>query len=320
MFKARLKPSEQGTLERRYEFHVGEAVRAALLGDYEKAAGHSRTALEISRELYGGSRDQAAQRPGLAAALAGNARYQRTLDSVAMLTQAAGHYAALAQADPGQYEVERLDVLVTVALTADAVGSTPDAIRLLREVIGMYRAAPAADPATRDAGLAKACFHLGRCLLKAGATADGLASIDAGLAAAESARRGLPAVARRDGRPGGERAGGGACARDEHGPGWLSGAPRLVQALAPDWAAAATCSMTLHAAAGRWPAAATAACAAVRVSGGLAELGGGARLDAHATILARARDVWARARVNGGAAAPLAAGYASEPATTAARG
>ena len=45
MFKARLKPSEQGTLERRYAFHLGEAIRASLRADQEKAAGHAERAL-----------------------------------------------------------------------------------------------------------------------------------------------------------------------------------------------------------------------------------------------------------------------------------
>ena len=145
MFKARLKPSEQGTLERRYEFHVAEAVRAALLGDHEKAAGHSATALGISRQLYASARDPARHRPDLAAALAGHARYQWTLESVALLTESAGHYAALAAADPRRYEVDRIDVLARVALAAEATGNTKDAIRLLREVIVMYRQAPATD-------------------------------------------------------------------------------------------------------------------------------------------------------------------------------
>src|ERR1051326_9504895 len=74
MFKARLKPSEQGTLERRYEFHLGEAIRAALAGDNEKAAGHSGVALSISRELYAAARQPASQRPGRAPAPGGQAR------------------------------------------------------------------------------------------------------------------------------------------------------------------------------------------------------------------------------------------------------
>src|SRR5215471_4529976 len=77
MFKARIKPSERDTAERRYEFHLGEAIRAALAGDNEKAAGHSGTALSISRELYAATREPARYRPGLAAALVTNARYQR---------------------------------------------------------------------------------------------------------------------------------------------------------------------------------------------------------------------------------------------------
>jgi hypothetical protein len=305
MFNARLKPSEQGTLERRYEFHLGEAARATLLGDHEKAAGHSRMALALSRELYAGARAPEGQRAGLAAALASNARYQRAVEAVEMLTESAGHYARLAAAEPGNFEVERIDVLVRVALAADVAGSTRDAIRLLREVVGMYQKAPAPDPAARDAGLAWASFHLGRCLLAAGNTADGLECLDAGLAAAEAVRRELKAA------PG--RAADDICGRGaDNVPGWLSRAPRSVQLLVPDWLAAASRAMSLHAAAGRWPAAANAACAAVRVSGGLAELGGEACLEAHASILARARDIWARARVSG----IRAAHYAHEPAAT----
>src|SRR5260221_10370974 len=116
MFKARLKPSDQGTLERRYEFHVAEAVHATLLGDHEKAAGHSARALKISRQLYASARDPAQHRPDLAAALAGHARHEEVLESVALLTESAGHYAALAAADPPRYEVDRIDVLVRIAL------------------------------------------------------------------------------------------------------------------------------------------------------------------------------------------------------------
>jgi tetratricopeptide (TPR) repeat protein len=276
MFKARLKPSEQGTLERRYEFHLGEAIRAALAGDNEKAAGHSGMALSISRELYAAAREPARHRPGLAAALASHARYQRALESVALLTESAGHYAALAQGDPAAYEVDRIDVLVRVALALEGSGNPPDAIRLLREAIRMYRQAPAVNPVGRDAALARAFFYLGRCLLRSGAASEGLAYTDAGLSVAEA----LPSGTHRD-------------------PGWLSEAPRTVQVLAPDWVAAATRAMALHAAAGRWPAAAVAATAAARVSGGLAALGGDERREAHVAIIARARAVWARARAIG---------------------
>ena len=71
-------------------------------------------------------------------------------------------------------------------------------------------------------------------------------------------------------------------------PGWLVEAPRYVQLAAPDWAAAAVRSMTLHSTAGRWQQAATAARAAVLVSGGLAELGGDTLREAHEKICARA--------------------------------
>ncbi len=280
MFKVRLKPSEQGKLERRYEFHLSEAVRAALLGDHEKAAKHSRTALAISRELYVGARDPARQRAGLAAALADSARYQRALQAVESLTESAGHYAALAVAEPSRYEVERIDVLVRVALTADEEGNTRDAIRLLREVVDMYRKVTAADPAARDAGLARACFHLGRCLLHAGEVADGLAYTDTGLRAAQDALGDLPMPA-----------GCTACRPEGNEQGWLAQAPRAVQVLAPDWVAAATRAMVLHAAAGQWPAAANAAAAAVRVSDGLAALGNEECGKKHSTTIAHARVV-----------------------------
>ena len=279
MFKARLKPPEQGTLERRYEFHLGEAIRAALAGDSEKAAGHSGVALSISRELYCGSRQAARHRPGLAAALASHARYRQALESVELLTESAGHYAALAQGDPAAYEVERIDVLVRVALAVEASGNPADAIRLLREAVRMYRHAPSANPAARDAALARACFHLGRCLLRAGEASEGLAYTDAGLGVAATLPSGAPL------HPGAHR-----------DPGWLSVAPRTVQVLAPDWLTAATRAMALHAAAGRWPAAATAAGAAARVSGALAAIGGDERREAHVAIIARARAIWARAR------------------------
>lgn len=282
MFKARLKPSEQGTLERRYEFHLGEAIRAALAGDNEKAAGHSGMALSISRELYTAAREPARHRPGLAAALASHARYQQALESMELLTESAGHYAALAQGDPAAFEVERIDVLVRVALAVESSGNPADAIRLLRETVRMYRHAPSANPAARDAALARACFHLGRCLLRAGAASEGLAYTDAGLGVADA----LPSGPH---RPSGTH-------RD---PGWLSAAPRAVQVLAPDWLAAATRAMALHAAAGRWPDAATAATAAARVSGGLAAVGGDERLQTHVAIIARARAIWARARAAG---------------------
>jgi tetratricopeptide (TPR) repeat protein len=293
MFKARLTPSEQGTLERRYEFYVAEAVHATLLGDHEKAAGHSATALEISRQLYACASEPARHRPDLAVALVGHARYERILESVALLTESAGHYAALAATDPRRYEVDRIDVLVRVALAADATGNTKDAIRLLREVIAMYRRAPATDLAAREAGLASACFHLGRCLLAAGHAAEGLAITDAGLGAAEAAlaMSGLAAVdhdARGDGC---------CCLAESHDPGWLSAAPRPLQVMAPDWARAATRAMALHAAAGQWPAAALAAAAAVRVTAGLGALGSEESRNAYAVILGQARAIWTRARI-----------------------
>jgi tetratricopeptide (TPR) repeat protein len=288
----------QGTLERRYDFHLGEAIRASLTDSHDKAATHSERALAISRELYAVTHEPARHRPGLAAALANHARYGGILHAITLLTESAGHYAALADADPEAYEVLRIDVLTRVALAADVSGSTGEAISLLREVIRMYEKAPAADPAQRDLSLAAAHFHLGRCLLKAGAEADlrvgaeagGLAEIDVGLDLAEQAVE-LLRIA-----DGGTPDSGGLARGDpvsDHAD-WLSRAPRHVQAVVPDWLAAATRAMTLHSAARRWGQAARAAHVAVRVSAGLAALGGDAQRQAHDALLARANIVWER--------------------------
>jgi hypothetical protein len=263
------------TLERRYDFHLGEAFRAALQGSHDKAAGHSERALLISRELCADASDPASHQPELAAALCAYAGYAvyggGAWQAIALLAESAGHYAALAEADPAAYEVPRIDVLTRIALASDAAGSTRDAISLLREVVGMYLKAPAADTEERDLGLARARFHLGRCLLKTGMDEDGLAESQAGLELAADVLDRLQvrtAV-----------------------PGWLVAAPRYLQLAAPDWAAAALRAMTLHAAAGRWQQAATAARTAVLVSGGLADLGGEPLRDAHAAIAGRAAQV-----------------------------
>jgi tetratricopeptide (TPR) repeat protein len=263
---ARRGARRHSTLERRYDFHFGEAIRAALQGSHDKAAGHSGTALLISRELYA---DAPCHQPELAAALYTHARYGgSTWQAIAMLAESAGHYAALAEADPAVYEVPRIDVLTRIALAADAAGDAMGAIGLLREVAGMYLKAPAANQEERDLGLARARFHLGRCLLTAGMDSDGLAETEAGLELAEDVidRMGVTTA----------------------DSGWLAAAPRYLQLAAPDWAAAAVRAMTLHAGAGRWQQAATAARTAIRVSGGLADLGGDTLLDAHAAITARA--------------------------------
>lgn len=334
MFRARLKLSEQSTLERRYEFHVGEAARATLLGDREKAAGHSATALLITRELYVSARESARHRAMLAAALAAHARYERSLESLALLTESAAHYAVLAEAEPHQYETERIGVLVRVALTVEAAGNPRDAMRLLSEAIGMYRQTPAADRVARAAGLARACFHLGRCLTQAGRGTEALAYTDEGLRAANLALRELLRESRRstggpDARPGpgemselnalSQRVVSACCRADARDAGWLSRAPRQVQLLAPDWMAAATRAMTLHAAAGHWPAAATAACAAVRVSGALAAFGGEDRQEAHVAVLGRARSIWTRARTSGVPHGSHRARHAPQPASAPAR-
>jgi len=264
------------TLERRYDFHLGEAIRAGLQGSHDKATKHSGTALSISRELYAGAPDPARHQPELAAALCTNARYWDGLQAIAMLAESAGHYAALAEADPAAYEVSRIDVLTRVALASDAAGSTKDAIGLLREVIGMYLKAPAVDPDERDLGLAGARFHLGRCLLATGQPGDGLAETDAGLELAADVLDRM--------------------ALETTVPGWLGAAPRYVQLAAPDWAAAAVRSMAGHADAGRWQRAAISADAAVLISGGLAGLGGETLRDTHAAIVARAEAITGRAK------------------------
>jgi hypothetical protein len=259
------------TLERRYDFHLGEAIRAALQGSHDKATKHSRTALSISRELYADAPDPARHQPDLAAALCTHARYGGGWQAIAMLSESAGHYAALAEADPAAWEVPRIDVLTRIALASDGAGNTKDAISLLREVVGMYLKAPAADPDERDLGLARARFQLGRCLLKTGVTADGLDETDVGLELAADVLDGL-ALATAD-------------------PGWLGAAPRYLQLAAPDWAAAAVRSMTLHADARRWQRAAISARAAILISGGLADLGGETLRDAHAAITASAEAI-----------------------------
>jgi hypothetical protein len=267
----------RSTLARRYDFHLGEAVRAGLEGSQDKAAGHSGRALLISREMCAGAADPARHAPELAAALCARASYGgSTWQVMAMLAESAGHYAALAEADPAAYEVARIDVLSRIALASDAAGSTDDAIGLLREVVGLYLRAPAADAEERDLGLARARFHLGRCLQSRGLDDDGLAETAAGLELADSVlgRLGLAAG----------------------GPGWLGRAPRYLQLAAPDWAAAAVRVMTLQSQAGRLELAARAARSANLVSAGLADLGGDSLRDAHAAIAARAAEILAKVK------------------------
>jgi tetratricopeptide (TPR) repeat protein len=279
------KPDRVDTLKRRYDFHLGEAIRAGLQGSHDKAAGHSGRALLISRKLCADAADPALHVPELAAALSAHARYGGGVSqAIAMLTESAGHYAALAETDPAAYEVPRIDVLTGIALASDAAGNTADAIGLLREVVGMYLKAPAADQEERDVGLARARFHLGRCLLATGQRAEGLAETEAGLELAEDVLERLGVVVRGDDLP-----------QAAPEPGWLVAAPRYLQLAAPDWAAAAVRAMTLHAEDGRLARAATAARTAVLVSGGLADLGGDLLRDVHSAIAARAAAVAAEA-------------------------
>jgi hypothetical protein len=268
------------TLKRRYNFHLGEAIRAGLQGSHDKAAGHSRRALLISRKLCADAADPALHAPELAAALCAHARYGGgAWQAITMLTESAGHYAALAESDPAAYEVPRIDVLTRIALASDTAGNTGDAIGLLREVVGMYLKAPAADQEERDIGLARARFHLGRCLLASGQRADGLAETEAGLELAADVLERLAVFARGDAAPA-----------------WLVAAPRYLQLAAPDWAGAAVRAMTLLAEDGQRARAATAASTAVLVSAGLADLGGDLLRDVHAAIAARAAAITAQAR------------------------
>ena len=268
-------PSHVDTLKRRYDFHLGEAVRAGLQGSHDKAAGHTWRALLISRKLCADAADPALHEPELAAALCAHARYGGgAWQAIALLTESAGHYAALAESDPAAYEVPRIDVLTRIALASDAAGNTRDAIGLLREVVAMYLKAPAADQEERDIGLARARFHLGRCLFATGQRANGLAETQAGLELAADVLDRLGMV---------------------HQPGWLIAAPRYLQLAAPDVAAAAVRAMTLLAEDGQQARAATAARTAVLVSAGLADLGGDLLRDVHATVAARAAAITAQA-------------------------
>ena len=67
--------------------------------------------------------DPARPQPELAAALSAHAPYGGGPDqAIAMLTESAGYYAALAESDPAVYEVPRIDVLTRIALAAEAAG------------------------------------------------------------------------------------------------------------------------------------------------------------------------------------------------------
>jgi hypothetical protein len=189
--------------------------------------------------------------------------------------------------------VPRIDVLTRIALAFEEAGDSAAAVSLLREVAGLYLKAPAADPEERDLALARARFQLGRCLIAAGAEADGLAETETGLELAASvlSRLQLPAAG-----PGGQAdQRGWAVSGQGADPGWLARAPRFLQLAAPDWVAAAARAMSLHRAAGRWSRAAAAARTAVAVSGGLAGLGGDTLRETHAAITARADEVLAQA-------------------------
>src|ERR1700728_2395530 len=72
------------TLERRYDCHLGEAIRAAIEGSHDKATKHSGTALSISRELYAGAPEATRHQPELAAARCTHDRYRAGSQGIAM--------------------------------------------------------------------------------------------------------------------------------------------------------------------------------------------------------------------------------------------
>ena len=166
------------TLERRYDFHLGEAFRAALQGSHDKAAGHSEQALLSAASC---ARTGPTRR--------GTSRSSPPRCAPTPATAAAhGRPSPCSRSPPGITRRWRRPIPPPTRcrgstcspgspLPSDAAGSTRDAISLLREVVGMYLKAPAADTEERDLGLARARFHLGRCLLKTGMDEDGLAEI-----------------------------------------------------------------------------------------------------------------------------------------------
>jgi tetratricopeptide (TPR) repeat protein len=272
--------SEQQDLERQYDEHLNQATAASVQNRDADATRHSAAALAIVRELYRATADAVRHRPVLAAALYNQAGHLRRAgqvdDAAALLTESAEHYHALAAADPAAYQVRLIDVLVRAALVAETAGDLAGAEARLRQAIRMYPDAPAHDLLERELGLARAQFHLGRCLLRQGRAPDALAEVDAGLFAAEAAReqRGIAAT----------------------DFSWLAAAPPSFQYIGPDWVAGAVCAMELHGAAGRWGIAADAANIAVRVSGGMAAMGGAESRRVYETVLSRAQPIWQRAQ------------------------
>jgi tetratricopeptide (TPR) repeat protein len=284
MFTARhgqpARHQRHSTLERRFDFHLGEAVRAALQGSHDKAAGHTSRALQISHDLYATATDSTRHQPALAAALFAHSRYAGgPWQAIELLTESAGHYTALAAADPASYEVQRIDVLTRLALMTEAAGSKTDAIALLREAVELYRKAPAANTNERDLALARARFHLGRSLLETGQTAEALEETETGLELAAEVLDRMQLTNAPEG--------------------WITRAPSYLQLAMPDWAAAAIRTMTLHADAGRWEQAETYARTAIAVSAALAELGGDNLHDAHRRISAKTEEVLDRAPAAG---------------------
>jgi tetratricopeptide (TPR) repeat protein len=268
-------------LERKYDRHLTDSIRAAIQGRHTEAAQHSEAALAVSRDLYANSSDPARHRPALAAALynhAGNLRrIGRDADALTLLAEAGEHYNALVQTDRRSFSVPAIDVVVRTGLALQAAGDRDGAVQRFREAIEAYPTAPTNDRVERDLGLARTQFHLGRCLLEIGpGYTEGLAEIDTGLFAAERTREQQ-----------------GITATDFS---WLGKAPRSFQLIATDWIGAAVCAMEMHDAAGRFDIAADAANIAVRVSGGLAAMGGAARAPLYDAVLGRARVIWQHAQ------------------------
>jgi tetratricopeptide (TPR) repeat protein len=269
------------TLEQDYDRHLQDSMTAALQGLNTDAARHSAAALAVSRQLFAGSSDPARHRPVLASALYSHAgslrRIGRDTEALDLLAEAGQHYESLAEADPARFQVRAIDVVVRMGLALRAIGDVAAAAQQFDAAIEAYRQAATADTVERDLGLARAHFHLGRCLLELSpGTGDGLEEIDAGLFVAERVRQ--------------EQ---GITAKDVS---WLVLAPLSFQLIATDWIAAAVCAMELHDAAGRFDIAADAANIAVRVSAGLTATGGPGRAELYQAVLARAQTIWQRAR------------------------
>jgi tetratricopeptide (TPR) repeat protein len=272
--------SNQRRLEREYDQASRQAIAASMRGDLATAAMHSDLALDASRQLYGEAPDPHRHRPALAAALYNHAGHLRragkNTEALRLLTESAEHYRQLAIQDPAEYQVRSIDVAVRTGLTLRSTGDEAGAAARFREAVEAYSRAPATDPVERDLGLARAHFHLGRSLLVLATSQEALGEIDKGLFIVERVR---------------QEAG----VREVTDYSWLGNAPQSFRLIAPDWIAAATCAMELHNAAGRFSVAADAGNIAVRVSAGMAALGGASYAALYQAVLAKAQIIWQQA-------------------------